>query len=199
MKIRSLILILITALALTACNFDRSTDDTDTDVEAAQSFFPALQSYNTSSTDNIRDAVVTALGGASLLTANPVQAGLIAQADAMIDCYQEVGAADVQVYTQRINLSEPTIPIAGVLAVVNQNRIADNFLHCLTSTPLDGVFGAQSVQPQPCYGHGTFTFNEDRISFLYAATDQPLCNEFNTYFAQYNPSGDTGAIQIPGR
>lgn len=199
MKIRSLILILITALALTACNFDRSSDDTDTDVEAAQSFFPALQSYNASSTDNIRDAVVTALGGASLLTANPVQAGLIAQADSMIDCYQEVGAADAQVYTQRINISEPTIPIAGVLAVVNQNRVADNFLHCLTSTPLDGVFGAQSVQPQPCYGYGTFTFNEDRISFLYAATDQPLCNEFNTYFAQYNPSGDTGAIQIPSR
>ncbi len=197
-KIRILMLMLLCMLALSACNFGTSTDDTNTDVEAAQNFFPNLTGYNISSADSIIDAVTTTLGGASLVTGNPIAAVLIERADTMIGCYQEVGAADARIYTQRINLTEPTVPTAGVLAIVNQNRVVDNFLHCLTQNPLSGAFSAQSANPEPCYGYGTFAFNGDNVSFFYVATDTPLCDLFNSAFVQYNPSGDRGALQIPG-
>ena len=51
------------ALALSACNVGTSTDDTDTDAEAAQSFFPDLAGYNRTDADSIIDAVTTTLGG----------------------------------------------------------------------------------------------------------------------------------------
>ncbi|MEQ8675692.1 MAG: hypothetical protein RLP44_18795 [Aggregatilineales bacterium] len=194
---RIIILMMLCALALSACNMSTSTDDTNNDVEAAQSFFPDLAGYNRTDADSIIDAVTTTLGGASLVTGNPIAAVLIERADTMIECYQDVGAADARIYSQRINITEPSIPTAGVLTVVNQNRVVDNFLHCLTQNPLSGAFSAQSVQPEPCYGYGTFNFNGDNVSFFYVATDTPLCDQFNASFAQYNPSGDRGALQIP--
>ena len=196
-QVRILVSVLCAVFVLTACSLDTTTDDTDEDPEAAQSFFPQLAGYNINDTDNIVDAVTTAAGGAAAMSANPVALALVERASTMIDCYQDVGAADAQTYVQRINVTEPTIPVAGVLAIVNQTRIADNFLHCLTRTPLSGAFSAQSVQPEPCYGYGTFTFNEETISFLYAATDTPLCTAFDQHFAPYNPTGDSGAIVIP--
>lgn len=194
---RIVILMMICVLALSACNFSTSTDDTEDDEQAAQSFFPTLNGYNQNNADSIIDAVTTTLGGASLVTGNPVAAVLIERADTMIDCYQQVGAADARIYTQVINITEPSIPTAGVLAVVNQNRVIDNFLHCLTQNPLSGAFSAQSVQPEPCYGYGTFETNGDNISFFYVATDTPLCDLFNASFTAYNPTGDRGALQLP--
>ncbi len=193
---RLFVLVLCGIVMLSACSLDTSTDDTSEDAEAAQSFLPQIDGYNISSADSIVDALTTTVGGAALATGNPVLAVLAERADTMIDCYQDVGAADAQIYVQRVSVTEPTIPTAGMLAVVNQSRVVDNFLHCVTRTPLSG-FTTQSVTPEPCYGYGTFTFNEDNISFLYAATDGPLCDSFNAHFAQYNPTGDRGALLLP--
>lgn len=180
--------IILSLLVLTACELNiPETGDQNTDAEAAQSFLPTIQGYTTHSTTTVQDAIVSALGGASLLTANPVQAALVAKIDGMVDCYRDVGAFEARAYVENLsNLDAARLPIAGVLAVVNQNRVRENFLACAAQTPLDGLFGAQSAEPEPCYGSGTFNFAGDTISYIYAATDTPLCDIFAQYFAQYS-------------
>ena len=193
---RILLVLLIGSLALTACTLSTSTDDTAEDPEAAQSFFPDLDAsgYNVTEADSVIDAITTAMSAASVGTGNLVLAGVIQKVDDMIECYQEVGAADAQIYTQRINITNPSIPTAGVLAIVNENRIADNFLHCLTRIPGSDLIQTQSAEPEPCWGYGSFTFNEETISFIFAATDQPLCDLFDANFAPYNPTGQTAPM-----
>lgn len=195
--IRLPILLIVVLLALTACSLAQETGDTSGDATAAQRFVPDLAGYTEHTTNNLRDTLVTALGGASVLSGNPVQALLVAKVDDLIDCYQDVGALEAKIYTQNVDLSEIAIPIGGVLAVVNQDRIRDNFLSCLTRPPEMDMFGAQAAEPEPCYGYGTFTVEDETISYLYAATDQPLCNEFSRFFAPYNPTGNSGPIIIP--
>jgi hypothetical protein len=179
------IIALVALLALTGCSLREETGHTRDDQQAAQSFFPNFGNYNISETDNIQAAITTALGGAGLLTGNPVQAALVAQVDSMISCYKEVGAVDARIYIERINPADLRIPTAGVLAVINQDRIRDNFLQCVTRTPLDGIFRSQTAQPEPCFGSGTFTFEGDTISYIYAATDTPLCTLFGQHFAPF--------------
>lgn len=175
--------ILLTMLILVGC---QETGDTDTDIEAAQSFFPSLAGYTTYETESIQEAVTTALGGAGVLTGNVVQAALVERIDSLISCYRRTGAVDARIFVEQVsNLDSVRVPIAGVLAVINQDRIRDNFLACISDTPLDGVLGTQSVEPEPCTGSGTFEFEGDTISYLYAATDKPLCGLFNVHFAQF--------------
>jgi hypothetical protein len=195
--IRLLILLLLVVIVATACSLAGETGDRNTDATAAQSFVPDLPGYTEHTTDNLRDTLVATLGGASVLSGNPVQALLVAKVDDLVDCYQDVGALEAKIYTQNVDLSEIAIPIGGVLAVVNQDRVRDNFLACLLRPPQMDMFGAQGVEPEPCYGYGTFTVQEETISFLYAATDQPLCNEFSRFYAPYNPVGDSGPIILP--
>ncbi len=179
------VLLIVGLLSLTGCELATETGHTSSDAPAAQNFFPALPGYNIQTTDNVQDAITAAMGGASLLSGNPIQAALVTQVDRVIDCYREVGAVDARVYVEQIgNLETVRVPIAGVLAVINQDRVRENFLQCVTSTPLDG-FRAQSAQPEPCYGSGTFRFGDDTISYLFAATDQPLCQSFEAHFAQF--------------
>lgn len=180
---KSIFLMILTMLALVGC---QQTGDKNTDIEAAQSFFPALTGYTTYATTNVQDALATALGGAGVISGNVVQAALVERIDSMIDCYREVGAVDAQIYVEQVgNLESVRAPRAGVLAVINQDRLRDNFLACITTSPLDGMFGAQSAEPEPCTGSGTFTYEGDRISYLYAATDTPLCTLMQNHFAQY--------------
>lgn len=182
-------------LAFTACTL-AETDDTADDPEAAQSFFPNLNGagYNVSDSNTVIDAVTTALSGAALGTGNLPVVALIQKVDNMISCYQNVGAADARIYTERINVSDPGVPIAGVLMIVNEDRLANNFLHCLTQIPGGDLFQSQRTTPEPCWGHGRFTVNENQISYLFAATDQPLCDLFISNFAQYGPTGETSPI-----
>lgn len=194
MSFRALVvLMLISLLALSACELDRApTGDDADDPEAAQSFFPTITGYTMRETDNIQDAVAAAAGGAGVLTGNPVQAGLVERLDTLVDCYRDVGAVEARLYTERLgSLETARVPIAGALVIVNQNRVQDNFLSCLTQSPLDGVFGAQSARPEPCYGVGSFEFSGDTIRFFYGATDSPLCGTFRSHFGQYGAVMDS--------
>jgi len=168
-----LILILATLPWLTGCEAT-DTGDTATDPEAAQSFFPTLPNYTVQGTESVQDAIVSTLGGASLLTGNPVQAALVQRLDALLDCYRERGALDAKIYTENVTtMTEARVPIAGVLAVINQNRVRENLVSCLLSP--------MSATPQPCSGSGSFTFQGDTILYIYAASDRPLCDLFQQH------------------
>ena len=173
-----LVLMVVIMSALVGCELD--TGHTSEDAAAAQSFFPNLARYSTQETGNVQDAIVTALGGSALLTGNIIQAALVQRVDALLDCYRDRGAIDAKIYTENVDqLQEARVPIAGVLAVINQDRVFDNFAGCLLSPH------AQSAEPEPCSDHGSFTFEGDTILYIYAATDTPLCSLFEQHFAAY--------------
>ena len=175
-----IVVVCLSLLALAGCDaFD--TGDTSEDPEAAQSFFPTISGFNVQESGGIQDAIVGALGGVSVLTANPVQAALVERVDTLLDCYRERGALDVKIYTENIsNITEPRVPLAGVLAVINVSRVRDNFASCILESPR-----ALTATVEPCAGTGSFVFEGDTIRYIYAAIDTPLCDIFKNHFSQW--------------
>ena len=152
-----------------------TTGDTAADPSAAQRFLPNLAGYTATEATNISSAISTVGGGASLITGNPATAALVAQIDSMIQCYSGVGAVAARIYTEN-NLAaviQGQIPKLGVLAVINQDRLVNNFLQCT----LGGGISAQAAV-QPCGGSGSFTVDGETLHYIYAATDPALCTAF---------------------
>lgn len=163
-----------------------TTGNTASDPSAAQQFVPEIPGYISTNATSISSAVSTITGGASILSGNPVTAALIAQIDGMIACYQNVGAVAAKIYGQPdiATLAQGQIPTVGALAVVNQDRLVNNFLPCALGSANRG-FSAQAETPQPCSGSGSFQVNGETLWYIYAATDQSLC----TAIAQHLPTG----------
>lgn len=182
---------LLLPMALAACNLGESvagivptTGDTAADAAAAQQFLPSVPGYNAMDADSLVDALSTVAGGGSLLTGNLAAAGLITQIDGMIQCYQNVGAAAARVYLPQNavdvagQIAAGMIPSAGVVAIINQDRLVNNFLSCAIGGGLQ-AFSAQDAQPQPCAASGTFVVNGQTLHYLYAATTPDLCAAFD--------------------
>lgn len=185
-------LLTVLLLALTACSLGGSSDNTADDSAAAQRFIPNLPGYTETETTDVQDALAGILGGSGALTGNFVQSAAVLTLDRLVDCYRDRGAFDARLYSQNIELTNIQTPIVGVLAVINQDRVAEEFINCvLPEFMRPDDFGAQAAGPQPCFGYGSFSFEGDTISFIYGATDRPLCDSFNSFFAPFNPTGDT--------
>lgn len=176
---------------LAACNLGENvaglvptTGDTSADASAAQQFLPTVPGYNATDADSILDALATVAGGGSLLSGNLAAAGLVTQIDGMIQCYQNVGAAAARIYLpQNVvdvagQLAAGSIPSVGVVAIINQDRLVNNFLSCALGGGLQ-AFSAQAAEPQPCAASGTFTANGQTLHYLYAATTPDLCAAFD--------------------
>lgn len=158
-----------------------STGDSSDDAEAAQSFMPEITGYTSVQAADIKTALSTISQGGAAATGNLPAAFLINRLDAFITCYNEVGAVDARVYA---SLSVP--PTVGALAVINQTRAAENLLPCITGGGGgDDLAGAQAAGPEPCFGSGSFVFNGDTITYVFGASDQPLCTAFENSFARY--------------
>lgn len=188
-KIVSLGVLLLGMLMLAACNINTgdiagavpTSSDSSTDPSAVQQFLPNIPGYIVSDANSIIDALTAAGAGASLISGNPVAAALIAQIDGMIACYQRVGAVGARIYTQADigQILEGQVPVVGALAMVNQNRVVDNFLPCALGG-LSENFSAQAAV-DPCSGSGSFVVNNETILYLYAATQPELCTLFDQY------------------
>ncbi|MEP7292294.1 MAG: hypothetical protein ABI835_10945 [Chloroflexota bacterium] len=161
-----------------------TTGNTSSDPSSASQFVPDLPGYVSTDATSISTAVSRITGSASILTGNPITAALIAQVDGMISCYQSVGAVSAKVYAE-VNIgsiAQGQIPAVGALAVINQDRLVNNFLPCALGS--NRGFSAQDAQPQPCSSSGTFTVNGETLWYVYAASKQELC----TTIAQHLPA-----------
>lgn len=174
-------LLILIALVAVACDI-AGTGDKSTDAAAAQQFIPHPDGYAEYGTENIQDSISNTLAGAGILTGNPIQGILVNQVDSFINCYRDVGAFDARIHVKNVNLDSLT-PVAGVVGVINQSRIIDNFLSC--ASPLSGQ---SADEIQPCSGGGTFTAEGDTFYYIYAATGPELCGLYANHFRQY-PSG----------
>lgn len=182
MKKVSIILMLALAFALAGCNLGGAgTGDTASDPQAAQAFLPDLPDYNETNARSITDALAAIGVGGSAVTGNIPLAALIGQVDRMIQCYESTGAVAARVYVPLNAVEAATgvatgqIPSAGVLAIVNQDRLASNFLSCATGGGSDN-FSAQAVQP--CFGSGQFVSAGQTFHYIYGATEDGLCGQF---------------------
>ncbi|MBC8098581.1 MAG: hypothetical protein H7Y11_04005 [Armatimonadetes bacterium] len=171
-------LAVLALMAVTGCGAIGGTGQSSSDAAAVQQYFPTIPGYNATTVDNIIDAITTVTGGASLATGNPLGAAAIARLNTLIDCYRDVGALDARVYTQ---ITIP--PVLGALAIVNQDRAAENFASCAVGAGAQS--GPRSSDPQPCIGTGSFVQNDDTYLYVYASSDQALCNTFVAHFTQY--------------
>ncbi len=186
------IMLMIAVLLVAACSriglpggaVVPTTGDTASDASSAQQFVPDLPGYISTDATSISSAISTISGGASILSGNPISAAMIAQIDGMISCYQNVGAVAAKVYAQPdiATLAQGQIPTVGALAVINQDRLVNNFLPCALGSGRG--MSAQSVAPQPCANSGSFQVNGETLWYLYAATNQDLC----AAIAQHLPS-----------
>jgi hypothetical protein len=180
---------LIGLLVLVGC---QQTDDTDEDPQAVQQLFPTVAGYTTQSTDNIQEAITTTLAGAGLGTGNFVATGLILKIDDFVSCMRDVGAFDVRTYVENPNddmiAQGVRAPRIGVLMIVNQTRLMDNFGACIARNPLGGIT-AQSVEPEPCFSNGEFEYLGDNFGYLYGVSDRPLAEAFYNHLQQFGASG----------
>jgi hypothetical protein len=187
MKLRILVLILM-LLTLAGCaeaaqiigGAAPTTGDTAQDASSAARFLPNLSNYGYTQTNasSITSALASLGGSASLLTGDPVTAALVNQIDGMIQCYQRTGSVAAGIYTEN-NIAavlQGQVPRLGVLAVINQDRVVNNFLQCALGGA--GAMSAQSATLQPCAGSGQFARDGEQLAYLYAATDAQLCTLF---------------------
>lgn len=186
-KIKLLMLVIL-ALLVGACSMiggsgsgtTSPTQNFSGDAGAAANYLPNLAGYTRHDVANIQDAVTAAGGGAALLSGNVAAAALITQIDRMIDCYRSRGAVAANIYTENniAQVLEGQVPKVGALAVVNQNRVVNDFFSCALNQGSSDSFGAQAVQP--CAGTGQFRANNETMLYLYAATDPQLCQLFQS-------------------
>jgi hypothetical protein len=178
-------MLLIAVLMIAACSklgvpggaVVPTTGNTSSDAAAAQQYVPDLPGYLSTNAANLTSALSTISGGASLLSGNPVAAAMIQQIDGMVACYQSVGAVAAKLYAQAdiASLTQGQIPAVGALAVINQDRLVNNFLPCALGSG-QGFSAQRASTPQPCGNSGSFTANGNTYWYLYAATQQDLCN-----------------------
>ena len=175
MKKMMIVLTLVVAALLAACD----TQGTRNEPESAQNLLPNLANYTATNADNLVDTLTVAAGGASAATGNiPLAAG-IARAEAVAQCLQDTGSVASNYYVE----SRPAnvVPNFGAALVVNQTRVEQNLLACITRLT-QGEVSAQAVQVEPCVDSGSFTFNGDTISYVYIGVGDNICQLFGTHF-----------------
>lgn len=167
-------------VSLAACDSAPTPQGSRDDATSAQAVMPNLAGYTSVEAQSVADALALIAGGGSLATGNIIGALAVNRINAMISCYQNVGAVTARIYA---SVQNQTI---GALAVVNEDRLAQNLVACAVNP--DGGFGAQSAQEasQPCAGSGSFTYRNERFTYVYAASDISVCNLFNTHFNNLN-------------
>ncbi|MCE2488469.1 MAG: hypothetical protein J4G17_00645 [Anaerolineae bacterium] len=177
---RSVGLLLVTLVLLAACSDLVPTgSDTADQATSAQQFIPELEGYVQSDASSITDAITTLGGSASLLSGNPGLTAAITIIDGLIQCYEEVGAIAANIYVLDTVLQGQGLSV-GAVAVINQERLARNFLNC--ALPESQLFSAQANSMEPCSGSGTLLVANEHIHYLYAATDPLLCLAFQNHF-----------------
>lgn len=179
---RGVALLLATLTLLAACSDLVPTGlDSADQATSAQMFIPALEGYVRSDASSITDAITTLGGSVSLLSGNPGLTAAIAVIDGLIECYENVGAIAAGIYTRQLDsLLQGQGLSVGALAVINQERLARNFLAC--ALPESDLFSAQAETMEPCSGSGALLIANEHIHYLYAATDPQLCQAFQKHF-----------------
>jgi len=172
MSKRILALITILMLVLVACD---TTGDAS-DATSAQNQQPALEGFQTTDLDVAADAVLTTAAGASAASGNAALFAALQRADALLQCLQDTGAISALMYMEET--PSAFIPQTGASLVVNQTRVEQNILACVTDTGMS----AQGLEDQLCAAYGEFTVQNENFYFAYVGAGAGLCAGFEQHF-----------------
>jgi hypothetical protein len=178
----------VLALVLAACGgIAPGGDPTQvTDPQSAAAFLPALDGYTVTGADSISDAIAAAAGEGVDQFGNPMLEQVVTRIDNFIQCYEDVGAVSANIYTQvdlTQTITDGSLPAAGAVAVVNQDRVRENLLACITGGGEAGAFSAQSVSV--CQGSGSFESGGDTFTYVYVGTQESFCAAVNSHFSGF--------------
>lgn len=181
MRLSRILFFVVLTMMVAACDqLAQPTGDSANDPAAAQFQLPSFAQYTSTDADNVKDALARALQAGSLGTGNLIAVGMIERLNTTADCLGSVGALAGRVY------SSLNPPVAGLLVVINNERLTNNFMQCALNPGMQAQQeGRQSVQP--CTKAGAYTDNGVSYSYIYVATDQSMCSAFDFWLSTKQP------------
>lgn len=174
-KLNILILLTLLTTLLSGCDFISGLLKPKPEVPPAAEMLPDLPDHTVVEGQTLTEYIGSLTEGAALLAGRPDLAALALGVDKFIGCYQDVGAVQARVYSNKEN------PLsAGAVAIADRNALLDprNLLACLKPTLESGEAGIQSFAIEPCSASYTLSRDNNEFYILYAGTTQEICQAF---------------------
>jgi len=171
---RWIALALLTAL-LSGCDIIAGILQPTPETPPAVEMLPDLPDYTVVEGQTLTDYLSSLSEGGALLAGYPEMTALFLGVDKFIGCYQDVGAVQARVYSNKEN------PLsAGAVAIADRNALLDprNLLACIKPTPEPGTAGIQTFGIEPCTASYTLAGDNNEFYILYAGTTAEICAAF---------------------
>ncbi len=143
-------------------------------VPPAVEMLPDLPGHYVVEGEVLTDHITNLAEGAALLAAQPELAAAVLVVDQIVSCYQDIGAAQVQLYAnEEMPLS------AGAVAIADRNALTDpvNLFKCVAPVVFD-TGEADMPQIQPCSASYTLERDDNEFYIVYAGTTEEICHAF---------------------
>ncbi len=163
------------AAVLSGCEFLSGLLQPTPEIPPAAEMLPDLPDHTVVEGQTLTEYLGSLAEGAALLAGRPDLAALALGVDKFTGCYQDVGAVQARVYSNKEN------PLsAGAVAIADRNALLDprNLLACLKPSTEAGEAGIQSFAIEPCSTSYTLTRDDNEFYILYAGTTQEICQAF---------------------
>lgn len=171
------VLVLLTLMMVSvACT---NTGNTPNDAQSAQRLLPNIAAYTASSVDTAVDGAFTAVGAAAAAGGQLEVTAALAKADQMLQCMQDRGAIAANFYSEKTP-SGSLVPKVGAVLVINQTRVAQEFINCALGG--QEQFSSQTAVVEPCASSGSFKYQGDDISYVYVGSHPDVCGVFQQHF-----------------
>lgn len=174
LRIAAFICLLLPLLA--ACG---DTGNEADDAKSAQRLLPNLANFTASDIDATVDGAFAAVGGAALMGGQFGLTAVIAKAEQILQCFQDRGALAARFYQH--SDTSLTAPKVGASLVINQSRVNQELINCALGGQEDSA-SAQTFNIEPCASAGTFAYEGDTISYVYAGSHPDVCDVFQLHF-----------------
>jgi hypothetical protein len=163
--------VIIVVAALSGCELVPGSGNS-TAQPPAVTLLPNLPGYTVIEGQTLTGYIGKLSGGAALLTGQPELAVTLTAVDAIIGCYQQVGAVRARVYS-----SQASPLSAGAVAIADKKALLDpaNLFRCVAPSLRTQ---AQAVKIEPCKASYTLTRDGDEFYILYAGTTLEICQTF---------------------
>jgi hypothetical protein len=162
---RIVLLTLLAALALTACQTQRGS---------ATDMLPDVPNSTVVEGQTITQFLAKAADGAALAAANPELIPLVQRVEASLTCYQGLGAVALRTYTDK------TFPLsAGIVAIIDRNALTNptNFANCVMGRA-QAAEAATAPTIDPCVKNYTLKKDNNEFYIAYIATTKEMCTAF---------------------
>ncbi len=163
------------AALLSGCDLIAGLLQPTPEVPPALAMLPDLPNHTVIEGQTLTDYLGTLSEGAALLAGRPEMAAMFLGVDKFIGCYQDVGAVQARIYSNKEN------PLsAGAVAIADRNALLDprNLLACVKPTPEPGEASIQAFGIEPCSASYTLKRDNNEFYILYAGTTAEICQAF---------------------